>query len=243
MPCSAPTVVPHYESVSRSPFGCFASRAPAQPAPEGGTIDVVTAHQPSYRLAETRAFFASRADAWDERFPDDGPAFAGAIAELGLRRGQTVLDAGAGTCRAAVHLRMAVGTTGRVVAVDVTPEMLAVAATGGRDRQCALLQADASVLPLMAASVDAVLAAGLVAHLSDPTEGLGELARVTRSGGRLAVFHPIGRATLAARHGRSPSDDDLLHAPNLANALQASGWVADRIDDADDRYLALATRA
>jgi len=214
-----------------------------QPGRLGGTIVVVTAHHRSHGLAETQAFFGSRAVAWDERFPDDGPAFAGAIAELGLRRGQTVLDAGAGTCRAAVHLRRAVGTTGRVVAVDVTAEMLAVAAAGGRDRQCVLVQADALALPLVASSVDAVLAAGLVSHLSDPTEGLCELARVTRPGGRLAVFHPIGRATLAARHGRTPSDDDLLHAPNLAGALHASGWVADRIDDAADRYLALAKRA
>ncbi|MGW3731092.1 SAM-dependent methyltransferase, partial [Streptomyces sp. NPDC000851] len=29
-------------------------------------------------------FFAARAADWDSRFPDDGPAYAAAVAELGL---------------------------------------------------------------------------------------------------------------------------------------------------------------
>jgi hypothetical protein len=33
-------------------------------------------------LAETQAFFAARAATWDTRFPDDGPAYARAAAEL-----------------------------------------------------------------------------------------------------------------------------------------------------------------
>lgn len=45
-------------------------------------------------------------------------------------------------------------------------------------------------------------AAGLLPHLSDPDLGLTELARVTVPDGRLVLFHPSGRAALAARHGR-----------------------------------------
>lgn len=30
-------------------------------------------------------FFGARAADWDSRFPDDGPAYAAAVAELGLR--------------------------------------------------------------------------------------------------------------------------------------------------------------
>ena len=81
--------------------------------------------------AETRAFFAARAAGWDERFPDDGPAFAGAAAALDLPRGGTVLDVGCGTGRAAGALRAEVRELGVVIGVDVTPEMLAVAAASG----------------------------------------------------------------------------------------------------------------
>jgi hypothetical protein len=64
---------------------------------------------------------------------------------------------------------------------------------------------------------------------------------VTRSGGRLAIFHPISRAALAARHGREPSPDDVLDPANIGAALEASGWTAVSIEDAD-RYLTLARR-
>ena len=63
-----------------------------------------------------------------------------------------------------------------------------------------------------------------------------------RPGGRLALFHPIGRAALAARHQRALRPDELLDPTVLPDVLAASGWVAERIDDADHRYLALASR-
>ncbi|MFC8887518.1 methyltransferase domain-containing protein, partial [Streptomyces cinereoruber] len=69
-----------------------------------------------------REFFGARAADWDGRFPDDGPAYAAAVAELGLRPGGSVLDAGCGTGRALPPLRAAVGPSGTVVGVDLTPE-------------------------------------------------------------------------------------------------------------------------
>lgn len=44
------------------------------------------------RPHEVRAFFASRAATWDAKFPDDGPAYAAGVAELGLQEGERVLD-------------------------------------------------------------------------------------------------------------------------------------------------------
>jgi SAM-dependent methyltransferase len=192
-------------------------------------------------LAVTRAFFAARAQSWEERFPDDGPAYLAAVAELGPVPGQTAIDVGCGTGRALPPLRAAVGPTGRVLGFDLTPEMLAAAVGYGRAAHAVLVLADARRLPLGPASVDAVFAAGLLPHLPDPAGGLRELARVTRPGGRLAVFHPVGRAALAARHGRVPSDD-VLAPPTLRPLLDAAGWVTLSIDDGPDRYLALASR-
>ena len=37
--------------------------------------------------ADVRDFFTPRAADWDSRFPDDGPAYAAAVADLGLRPG------------------------------------------------------------------------------------------------------------------------------------------------------------
>lgn len=167
-------------------------------------------------------FFTPRAADWDSRFPDDGPAYAAAVAELGLREGDRVLDAGCGTGRALPPLRGAVGGSGVVVGADLTPAMLEAAVRAGRDRDGWLLLADVSALPLRSGSLDAVFAAGLVAHLSDPARDLRELARVVRPGGVLALFHPIGRAALAARPG--PRDHPRRPARRAEPAGAADGF-------------------
>ncbi|MYR43667.1 class I SAM-dependent methyltransferase [Streptomyces sp. SID5910] len=187
-------------------------------------------------------FFGARAADWDSRFPDDGPAYAAAVAELGLREGDRVLDAGCGTGRALPPLRAAVGPSGVVVGADLTPAMLEAAVRAGRDRDGGLLLADVAALPLRPRSLDAVFAAGLIAHLPDPAGDLRELARVVRPGGVLALFHPIGRAALATRQERRLTPDDLRAEPNLRPLLTGSGWRMTSYADEDARFLALAVR-
>ncbi|WP_461061259.1 class I SAM-dependent methyltransferase [Streptomyces pseudoechinosporeus] len=192
--------------------------------------------------AHVQEFFSARAAEWDARFPDDGPAYAAAVAELGLRKGDHVLDAGCGTGRALPPLRDAVGPSGVVLGADLTPAMLEAAVRAGRDGAGRLLLADVAALPLRTASLDAVFAAGLVAHLPNPAESLRELARVVRPGGKLALFHPIGRAALAARQGRQITPDDLRAEANLGPLLSGSGWRMTSYADEDARFLALAVR-
>lgn len=187
-------------------------------------------------------FFSARAADWDSRFPDDGPAYAAAVGELGLRAGDRVLDAGCGTGRALPPLRAAVGPSGVVLGADLTPAMLHAAVRAGRDRHGRLLLADVAALPLRSRSLDAVFGAGLISHLPRPAENLRELARVVRPGGVLALFHPIGRAALAARQGRQITPEDLRAEPNLRPLLAGSGWRMTSYADEDARFLALAVR-
>ena len=185
----------------------------------------------------TTEFFGSRAATWDERFPDDGPKFAGAVDALGLAPGATAVDVGCGTGRALPFLRAAVGPSGTAIGLDLTPEMCTAAAT-----HAPVVLADAASLPLRSGRCDGLLAAGLLHHLADPHAGLAELARVCRPGATLVLFHPIGRAALAARRGHDLRDDDVRDPRNLPAALAATGWKLVSLDDGDDRYLAVARR-
>ncbi len=193
--------------------------------------------------AHVQEFFTARAADWDSRFPDDGPAYAAAVAGLGLRSGDRVLDAGCGTGRALPALRAAVGASGMVVGVDLTPAMLHAAVRAGRHRDGRLLLADVAALPLRSGSFDAVFAAGLISHLPRPAENLRELRRVVRPGGILALFHPVGRAALAAHQGRQITPDDLRAEPNLRPLLASAGWRMTSYTDEDARFLATAVRA
>jgi SAM-dependent methyltransferase len=193
--------------------------------------------------ADEREFFAARAATWDERFPDDGPSYAAAVAELAPPVGGVAVDIGCGTGRALPYLRAAVGPRGTVIGLDLTPQMLAEVAGRARiDAPGGLVLADAARLPLAERSCDALFAAGLLHHLADPVAGLREFARVARPQARLVIFHPIGRVALAARHGSTPHPDDVRGEVALRRAGAAAGWRLERIDDGDARYLALAVR-
>ena len=193
-------------------------------------------------IAETQAFFASRAATWDTRFGDDTPAYAAAVARAGIPRGGVVVDVGCGTGRALPALRQAVGPDGSVIAADLTPEMLAQARAQAAAARAALVVADAGQLPFADAAADVLFAAGLINHLPDIEAGLTELARVTRSGGLLVLFHPAGRAALAARHGRTLTPDEPLSTGPLRRSTAATGWRLTAYDDAADYFFALVAR-
>jgi SAM-dependent methyltransferase len=208
--------------------------AAAQPAMDDSSRDRY--------LAETQAFFASRAATWDTKFGDDLPAYRAAVARAGIRRGGVAIDVGCGTGRALPPLRDAVGPAGAVIALDVTREMLHAARPAAAVAGAALVLADARALPLRDGSADAIFAAGLVNHLPDTEAGLRELARVIRPGGKLVLFHPSGRAALAARHGHALSPDEPLAEGPLRRSTGASGWALTAYDDAPRYFFALAER-
>lgn len=193
-------------------------------------------------LRATQEFFTSRAATWEERFPQDEPAYAQAVLDLQVAQGNKVLDLGCGTGRALVPLRAAVGPRGGVVGLDATPAMLAQVQAAGRGKLAALVLGDAGRLPFQTNSVDVIFAGGLLPHLKQPEAALIEFARVVQPGGKLAVFHPLGRAALAARHQSVPSDDDVIAPRRLTAICQQTGWQIKMLDDVESRYLAIAVR-
>ena len=99
--------------------------------------------------------------------------FAG-LAEVGrLRRGDRILDVGAGTGR---FSRLA-AEVGAVVAADVSLPMLSRARRKG---PFALVRADAHVLPFRTDAFDLALAVMVIHQLADYPRALRELARVSK---------------------------------------------------------------
>ena len=243
---------------ARAPGGPGGLDGPGGQADEDAADIVVDMHDPDWPvirrvagwlaargpwyLTETRAFFSCRAATWNARFGDDIPAYTAAVARAGIPVGGVALDIGCGTGRALPALRQAVGPDGAVIAADLTPEMLDQARPVSRATDAALVLADARRLPFADASADALFAAGLVNHLPDTEAGLSELARVTRPGGLLVLFHPSGRAALAARHGRTLTPDEPLADGPLRSSTAATGWRLTTYEDAVDRFFALAVR-
>jgi ubiquinone/menaquinone biosynthesis C-methylase UbiE len=113
------------------------------------------------------------------------------LALLAPARGERVLDIGCGTGEDARGVAAAVAPSGKVVAVDVNPEMIAVARSRTPDAlPVTWLVADAHSLPLADRDADAIRIDRVLQHVRDPATVLDEAARVCRPGGRVLVSEP-----------------------------------------------------
>jgi len=112
------------------------------------------------------------------------------IAALDLRPGETVLDLGSGGGLDAFLAASAVGPGGRVIGVDMTPEMIARArenaSKAGVDG-VEFREGRLESLPVEDASVDAVTSNCVINLVPDKRAVFDEVARVLRPGGRMVV--------------------------------------------------------
>ena len=153
--------------------------------------------------------------------------FLDAPGRLELKEGETVLDVGSGPGNITRGLARAVGPTGLVVGVDVSPAMLRRAVRATDEPQVVYTRADASRPPLKDGSVDAVCCSACLQLLPDPFAAVDEMLRVLRPGGRVALAAPgaaggvLDRVTqLAERAGGVR----LFRSGDLREALQRSGF-------------------
>lgn len=125
----------------------------------------------AYERLHVQALFAE----WAPRMMD----------ALDLGVGDDLLDVASGTGILARSALERVGSGGRVTGLDLDPAMLAVA----REIEPGVTwcQGDATDLPFEPASFDAVANQFGIMFVSDPALAIGEMVRVAKPGGRIAV--------------------------------------------------------
>jgi arsenite methyltransferase len=104
--------------------------------------------------------------------------------------GQTVLDLGCGAGFDTLLAARRVGTTGMVIGVDMTAEMIVKARTNAENlglMKVAFVLGEIEDLPLSDASVDLVISNGVFNLCPDKPRVLSEVSRVLKPGGRLQM--------------------------------------------------------
>ncbi len=162
---------------------------------------------------------------------------------VGAAPGMTVLDAACGTGVPSLALAARVAPTGKVVATDVAPEMVAAAGRKAADAGVASIEhrrMDVAALDLPDGSFDAATCKDGLMFCADPVAGAAELRRVVKPGGRVAVtawaepahnaffrtlFETLGRFIQAPRaQAGSPGPFRLAVPGELERVLRAAGF-------------------
>jgi len=112
------------------------------------------------------------------------------VALASIQPGETVLDLGSGAGFDALLAAARVGPEGRVIGVDLTPEMIAQARANAAKAGAVNVEfrlGDIETLPVKDASVDLVISNCVINLAPDKAKVFREIARVLRPGGRMAI--------------------------------------------------------
>lgn len=165
-----------------------------------------------------------------------------------LKPGETVLDLGSGAGFDAFLAARAVGQPGRVIGVDMTPDMLSKAranAVKGGYENVDFRLGEIEHLPVADATVDVIISNCVINLSPDKAQVFREAMRVLKSGGRLAISDIVltaelpadMKAEIALYTGCVAGAADV---PALTAMLESAGFIDIRIapKDASRDYIA-----
>ncbi len=139
--------------------------------------------------------------------------------------GETVLDLGSGAGLDALIAARAVGPEGKVIGVDMTPEMLARARANAERAGVGwaeFREGRLEALPVDDASVDAVTSNCVINLVPDKARVFAEIARVLRPGGRAVVADIV----LDGELPQAVERDLLAYVGCVAGALEREAYFA-----------------
>jgi arsenite methyltransferase len=145
--------------------------------------------------------------------------------------GQTVLDLGSGGGLDCILAAQKVGETGRVIGVDMTPEMLEKARANVQRlglSNVEFRQGFLEALPVEEASIDVVISNCVINLSPDKSQVFREIARVLRPGGRVAVSDivtngPLPEAVKNSLDGWAACVSGAIDVSDYVNAMLAAG--------------------
>jgi arsenite methyltransferase len=128
------------------------------------------------------------------------------LAFAGVRPGQTVLDIGSGAGIDCFIAAEKVGPTGKVIGLDMTPEMIERARQNAKEAGVTNVEfrfGEAEKMPVEDTSVDWVISNCVINLSPDKPAVFGEIARILRPGGRISITDIVAQdLPVAVRQSR-----------------------------------------
>ncbi len=187
---------------------------PASTPCGGGSVEAV-----SEKVGYSRAEIDAISDA------NLGLGCGAPIEHLKLQAGEHVLDLGSGAGIDVFLAAKRVGPTGRVIGVDMTPEMLQKARANAHKLgygQVEFREGRLEKLPVVDASIDAVTSNCVINLVPDKSAVFREVARVLKPGGRLVISDIILDGALP----ESIEKDVYAYVGCISGAMQRDAYFA-----------------
>ncbi len=196
--------------------------------------------------SQATSFFDEHAATWEEKHypPDVRKRVEALVDAFSIRSGSRVLDVGSGSGILLPYLRFAIGVFGKLVAFDLSLQMVKAGAAHRYAEDAVAFQGDVSWIPLLQASFDAVVCFACFPHFPDKERAMGELGRVLRSGGELFVAHLLSSQELAEHHARhsAVSEHRLPPREEMEELCAKAGFSRPTVEDRPGLFLLKACR-
>ena len=160
-------------------------------------------------------FFDRLAPQWDADMIRSDEIIAKIMDGAGIRAGVDVLDVACGT--GVLFPDYLARQVASVTAVDISPEMVKIAAAKYPGENITVLCADVEALEA-GRQFDCIMVYNAFPHFPDPENLIRTLTTHLKSGGKLTVAHGMSRAEIDRRHqgGASKVSRGLMHEDELA---------------------------
>ena len=161
---------------------------------------------------QMKQFFDSLAPHWDEEEVIPEARRDGLLQQLGIQKGENVLDIACGTGVITGSLYKLTDTP--VIGIDLSDEMILRAKKkyeGVKD--ISLIEGDFLTYPFEDSSFDFAVIYNAYPHFLEPKKLSIALARVLKKGGHFAVLHSLGRDQLSICHKHTGSLSRVLQEP------------------------------
>ncbi len=165
------------------------------------------------------------------------------VSHFHFREGDVVADFGAGSGFFVEVLSKVVGSSGRVVAIEIQKELVEKLGDMARrkglvnvDPKWADIEADGCV-PLQDGSLDGAVMVNTLFQFEDKGTALRELCRTLRTGGKFILID-----WSESFGGLGPHIDQVVSAADATAHVEAAGFVFERSFPAGDHHYGLAFR-
>jgi ubiquinone/menaquinone biosynthesis C-methylase UbiE len=182
-------------------------------------------------MGDRKEFFDRHAASWDERLglTERTSHLSELVRSFGLTYGNAVVDVGTGTGILLPFLREAIGTAGRLIAMDFSFKMLEQAMERRHDADALLLNGSVELMPLRSGEFDRVTCFAAFPHFPNKAKALLEMVRVLRPGGKLTVAHLKSSEEINQFHRQigGAVAHDRLPAPEILQQLMQDAGLSE----------------